>query len=250
MTLAFKYEKETDIPEALKAEYVEKNGVWVIDVDGMQEATQLRSALDNERRQHKETKSTVTKLLKEKDDAIEEALKKGGDMEAITKSYEDKIKKIEKEGADREAKRINSIKEAAKREAATKLAAEISTVPALMKNAIMERLYVDMGENDEPIVRVSDSFGKPSALGLVDLRKELVDNKEYAAIIKASNASGGGAGDAAKQGAGSGGAAGTKLIAQMTPAEMKAAYEADKAGFIARRDAEQQQALMNAAPMR
>ena len=62
-----------------------------------------------------------------------------------------------------------------------------------MVDKIKARLDLEIADG-VPITRVLDAAGKPSALSLDDLKKEFVDNKSYAAIIKASDANGGGAG--------------------------------------------------------
>lgn len=44
MTLKASYEKESDIPEALKSEYVLKDGSWILDAEGMVPASDLTAA--------------------------------------------------------------------------------------------------------------------------------------------------------------------------------------------------------------
>jgi hypothetical protein len=72
--------------------------------------------------------------------------------------------------------------------------------------------------------------GKPSALTLADLEKEFVDNKAFAPIIRASNASGGGASG------GTGGGA-TKAFKDMNTAERTELYRKDPAAFKRETDA-------------
>ena len=71
--------------------------------------------------------------------------------------------------------------------AADKIAARFS-VPRLVTPDIAKRLDVD--PKDGKTVRVLDKDGKPSALTLVDLEKEFVDNPEFKAILIASKSSG------------------------------------------------------------
>ena len=111
-------------------------------------------------------------------------------------------------------------------------------MPALMRRAIADRLYVDIVD-DAPIVRVFGQDGKASALNLDDLRKEFVATPDYAAILISSKATGGGAGSNAKPNGGVPGSAGPKRIADMTEVERREFYARDKAAFNRQRDAEQ-----------
>ena len=72
------------------------------------------------------------------------------------------------------------------------MAAEISTSPSLLLPHIKARLQADL-DGDAPATKVLDRDGKPSAMTVADLSKEFVDNKDFAAIIRATKASGGGA---------------------------------------------------------
>jgi hypothetical protein len=85
---------------------------------------------------------------------------------------------------------------------AREIAAQISTTPKAMERLIRDRLTIEE-DGDEYVVRVLDADGKPSALSVAELQKEIVSDKALSGIIKGSQASGGGA---EKGGQGGGGA--------------------------------------------
>ena len=65
MTLRAFYEKESEIPEALKSEYIEKDGVWRLDADGMvqaSEVTALRTRVDEFRQNNVELSEKLKKF--------------------------------------------------------------------------------------------------------------------------------------------------------------------------------------------
>jgi hypothetical protein len=71
--------------------------------------------------------------------------------------------------------------------------------------------------------RILDREGKPSAFTIDDLKKEILANKEFSPILKASNATGGGASGArGSGGAGSSGKIDFSKSAKEIAAQMKA----------------------------
>lgn len=138
-------------------------------------------------------------LLKEKKEAKEaadkaamEAAKKGGDLEALEASWK---KKLEESVAAKESElgqykqMVNSLTVGA---TATKLASEVFGEHAeLMLPHVQSRLSVELAEN-KPSVRVLVD-GKPSALTVDDLAKELRNNPRMAAFVVGSKANGAGA---------------------------------------------------------
>lgn len=183
------YEKLSDV---LKSEYVEKDGSYVLDVDGDDgfEAIKAEKQKEATRRREAEAK------LREAEDALEELktgnARKTGDVAAIEKSWQDKLTAKESEFAGKMTKRQTQIDRLMRDSTAAQIAAEISTVPGVMKRAVLDRLTIEYDSNDEPTLRILDEAGKPSAKTVDDLKTEFRTNKEYAPIIKASAGSGGG----------------------------------------------------------
>lgn len=77
---------------------------------------------------------------------------------------------------------------------AQSLAESISTVPALMSPLIAKRMRVDFSDDDTPAVVFLDDEGEALENGSIEtLRESFVTNKDFSSIIRATNASGGGA---------------------------------------------------------
>lgn len=139
-------------------------------------------------------------LLKEKADAKtaaqtaqEEAAKKSGDVEALEKSWGDKLAAEVKAREDKLSTYEQAISKMTSGAAATTMAAELAvpgSAEALMPH-IASRLTTELTDG-KPIIRVLDKDGKPSAMSLDDLKKEISENKAFAPLLLGSNASGDG----------------------------------------------------------
>lgn len=162
------------------------------------------------------TESKEAKAAKKaaEDKAAEDARKAaaaGGDVEAITKSFEDKIAKME---ADHQAElaTVNGALRTATVEAqATAMAAEIA-VPGAdrhVRRDILDRMAADVVDGKVKI-SVLDRDGKPSAITLEELKTEIADDPANKSLIRATDASGGGA-------AGQNGGAGGLKRSEMSP---------------------------------
>jgi hypothetical protein len=224
------------LSDVLKAEYKVGNSAgdqYVLDTD---EATALLAARDAMKRERDEAAAERDRLKAEKDakDAEVQAAKDAearakGDTAALDSSWQTKL---DKQKADDKAviDGLNAtIRNLTVNSAAKALANDISIAPELLEDAIAKRLKPEINDG-VAITRVLDKDGKPSAMSLDELKQEFVANPKYAAIIKGSNASGGGA-----TGGGSGGSApGTitgKKFNTLTEAERTALYKSDPAKF-------------------
>lgn len=181
----------------IKAEYVEKDGEYVLDVDGDDggdDVGALRRAKDRE----VQARKVAEKRAREAEDKLAELdtsdARKRGDIEALEKSWKDKHDTTVAEYDAKLKTKDAFISTSLIDNVAAQLAGEISTSPKLLLPHIKARLVADL-DGDTPATKVLDANGKPSALSLDDLRKEFVDNKEFASIIRASKASGGSAPD-------------------------------------------------------
>lgn len=211
------------LPDALKEHYKAHGDNFVLDTD---DAAELRAAKEREAAQRKIEKERADRLQAERDEAEERAraaaldkAKKDKDIEALETSW-----KTEKETAvsaanQRAERRESQLRELLVENKALEIANEISTMPKLLVPIIRARLSAEL-DGEKPFTRVLDDNGQPSAKTIADLRQEFIDNKEYATIIKGTNANGGGAGG----NSGSGGGAGSKKFNEMTEAERVALH--------------------------
>lgn len=198
------------IDEPLRALYEEKDGKYrlkvegIPDVDGLKrKQTELMDELKGYKRTQKEKEE---QLARER----EELLAKSGDVDALRKSYEEKIGKISNEFSSKESQYQQQLQRLTVGQAATTLAAELA-IPgsaAVLLPHIQARLSMEIRDG-VPVTVVVGADGKPSAMTIEDLKSELAANQAFAPIIAASKAAGGGA-----QGGGSGGGASKKVLSR------------------------------------
>lgn len=179
MALRFKitkaqYDKLT--PE-FQGEYIagETDGEYVLDVTDLpkgEDVGPVKRALEAERTAHKATKTALSEARA----TIEAA----PDVETLKAEHEKETGKLK---SFAEKTLVDN--------AALALATKISTSPSLLLPHIRSRLVTDM-TGDEPVTKVLGTDGKVSDMTVEKLGEEFVANKDFAAIIKASNGSGGG----------------------------------------------------------
>lgn len=144
-----------------------------------------------------ETKAAKAKAKEEaeaREKAAEEAARKAGDTEALEKSWQEKLAKIEAEKGEALTAAQKQIQKLTKGAQAAKLAAEMAVEGSagILERFIADRLDVDMSGED-PVIRVLDKAGKPSAMSLDDLKAEFSGDAAFAPLISGSKATGGGA---------------------------------------------------------
>lgn len=217
----------------IKAEYVEKDGDYVLDVDGGDDNNEdvgaLRRAKDREVQARKEAEKKAREAEAKLAEIDTETARKGGDIATLEKSWQ---KKLDDQKAEYESKlegKDNFISTSLVDNVASKLAAEISTSPALILPHIKARLAADM-TGDAPVTQYMGKDGKPTTIDA--FKKEFVDNPDFKAIIRASKASGGGApNDQTKRIGGATQQPGDKpaSFASMNPKDLAASIAAKKA---------------------
>lgn len=224
------------LPDELKAHYKEQNGNYILVTDEAEElrtgAAKAREERDAANRKLEETTAQIealnekiNKIEKEKKDAADAAARQKNDIPALEASWQAKLDEANAEAEKKVTKLTEQLQKLLIDNKAIEIANEISISPKLLIPHIKPRLSAELG-TDNPITRVLDADGRPSALSLDDLKKEFVANEDFAAIIKGSSANGGGAAG----GANGGGAAGKK-ISEMSEAERSALARENPAKF-------------------
>lgn len=206
------------IDEPLRSLYEEKDGKFRLKVEGIPDADGLKkknNELLDELKGYK-------RAQKEKEDALakerEELLAKSGDVEALRKSYDEKMTKIATDYSTREQNYQQQLQKLTVGQTATTLAAELAipgSAPVLLPH-IQARLSMEIRDG-VPVTVVLGQDGKPSALTIDDLKSELTANQAFAPIIAASKAAGGGA-----SGSGNGGGAAKKAVTRSQFDQMNA----------------------------
>lgn len=179
MAMKFKINKAAydKLTPEFQGEYIagDKDGEYVLDVSDLpqgEDVEPVKRALASEREKNK----TLTTKNRELQTAIDSA----PDVAALTAEHEKTTGKLK---TFAEKTLVDN--------AALALATKISTSPSLLLPHIRSRLVADMS-GDEPVTKVLGADGKPGDLTIEKLGEEFVANKDFAAIIKASNGSGGG----------------------------------------------------------
>lgn len=127
------------------------------------------------------------------DKAIEEAAKKNGDVEALEKSWSEKLATETKQRDEKLTEYQQMINRMTIGSEAQRLAAALAlpgSADVLLPH-IERRLQVEV-KDGAPIVRVLDKDGKPSALSVADLQKEIEGNAAFAPLLVGSAANGSG----------------------------------------------------------
>lgn len=225
------------VPDALRSEYKEHEGKFYLDIEGVDDhhaIGALRRAKDYEKDEARKAKSKVTDLttqLETLQNDLNELRKNGipkGDVEALETSYKTKYAAKEAELTGKIESLSKSLESHLLDGNAVKIATEIAAKPEyieLLLPHIRHRLKLEESEG-QSVVRILDKDGKPSASNLEDLKKELLGNKAFGAILAGSKATGGGA-----NGGGGGGAPSGKKLSEMTEAERVKWFREDPEGF-------------------
>lgn len=150
----------------------------------------LRRSLDRERTEATTQKARADRLQQSYDAVIADP-NKAKDVQALEKSYQDKIKDMETAHGTTIKTKDAAIEKLTVKQTALTLATKLAGDKAdVLLPHIQARLQADLTGTD-PVTRVLDKDGKLSAMTFDQLEKEFVDNKNFSTIIIASKASGG-----------------------------------------------------------
>jgi DNA-binding transcriptional MerR regulator len=212
MALKFTVDSLDSIPEPQRALYAKtEDGKWRLDLDGYEDPTGLKRALDAERDQKRDAVklSKAWKDLGKTPEEIQELLeqKAQADRDKLTKAGEwDKLKaQISEAHAAELAKReerngllTKQLERHLVDAAATAALAAASGSSELLLPHVKARTKV-VEENGEFVVRVVDASGNPRVdgkgefLSIKDLVSEMRQSEVFLPAFKASGTSGGGA---------------------------------------------------------
>lgn len=204
----------------LQAEYKADGDNFVLDTDvKFEDTTGLKNALAQEKAERKKL-GTDKQVL---EGQIADLTTRAGTATELETAWKKKLEdaKVQHDSA---TKGLNDqIRKLLIDGVAQQMAAEISTSPTLMAPAIKARLTVEQVEG-EYVTRVLTPDGKASATSVKELGEEFRANKEFAPIIQASKASGGGAN-------GNKGQVGDKPFAEMNEQERTSLFRTDRPKF-------------------
>jgi flagellar biosynthesis GTPase FlhF len=239
MTLKLTVDSIESIPEPLRDYYEERDGKFALKVDGVEDTSGLKSALDAERKIKRDlekkvkrweslgkTDEEIADLLKAQEEAEAKRAKEAGDTEAILKQHQDKWAKDRKALEDElnaaRASERNAIIENSVMAALTKASATEEGID-LLPDRLASRIKFET-EGGKRVIRIMQPDGETPMAGsgtdglanFDDLVKEAM--AKWPSLFKGTGA--GGSGTPPKQSAGG---TGGKKRSEMSAAE-KAAF--------------------------
>ncbi len=227
--LKYQLENLDGVEESVKQLYEEKDGKYVLKIEGIPEPEDLEG-LKRKNQEFMEEAKVAKRKAKELEEQArqkeEENARKNGNIEALEKSWQEKLTKREAELLEQSKALESQVYQLTVGQTASTLANElaVSGCSSVLLPHITGRLQVETVDGQVK-VRVLDAQGKPSAATIDDLKKEFRDNPAFKPLIAASHASGGGA-----NGANPGGGA-AKKPSEMSLAERAEWQARDPAGF-------------------
>jgi len=191
--LKFEIETLDGLDDTLKPMYAEAGGKYRLKVEGIP-APKDEGLAERLAKLESNNKSLLAEKLAEKERAERlamEAAKKGGDVEALEKSWSEKLNTTVSQ-KDQELNQYQRMIESLTVGAtASTFAAEVFGEHAeLMMPHVSSRLKTEIVDGN-PKVRVLTTDGKPSAMSIDDLKQEFRNNNRFAALVVGSRASGG-----------------------------------------------------------
>jgi hypothetical protein len=206
MPLKVKLETLEGVPPDVAKEYTEvtegDKKFYTLGIEGGYITEEPVDALKRAKDHEKNARQTVEKKLKEQDaqvlklqEEIDE-MRRGNipkaDVDKLEGSWKEKLAKKEAELTTQIGARDRTLQRVLVESVAVKMAGEVSVSPDLILPHIRARLTTELVDG-EFTTRVLDKEGKPSALSIEELQKDIMSDKRFAPIIKGSKASGGGA---------------------------------------------------------
>lgn len=215
----------------IQAEYKLDGADYILQAEGFDDPAELKRALDRVRLEATDSKTRVTELETKLATITDTDARRAGDIATLERSWQGKLTAKETEFAGKLAEKDRFIQSTLVDSVALTLATELSGDNAsLLVPHVLPRLAADL-TGEKPLTRILDKDGKPSALSVEDLKKELAADKRFAPIIIASRASGGGA--AGGNNGGNGGAPSGKKFKELNDKERTDWYKSDPKAFEA-----------------
>lgn len=225
--LKYQLDSLDGVDDGVKSLYVEQGGKFVLGIEGLpksEDVSGLKAKVDELLSEKKAAKEQAAEQAEKARKAAEDAAKKGGDIEALEKSWQQKIESIESQYKGQIDQLTGSINSMTVDSVASKLASELALPGSadILIPHIKSRLAAEQREGKFVTV-VKDLEGKPSASTIDDLKAEFTNNKAFAPVIVGSKASGGGANGA------NGGAGGQPTKSR---SEFNAMPQHERAAFV------------------
>jgi hypothetical protein len=217
----------------LQAEYkVGANGEYVLDAD---DANDLISARDKEKRRADENAAEVARLKAAQEDEATRRARESGDFKQVEESYKKKLADKDKDHTAELGKLKGYLENILVDGKAQTIAAELAgDGAAVLVPHIRMRLKAEYTD-DGPLTRVLGTDGKLTANSVEDLKNEIKKDPAFSKVIIQTRGTG-------ARGAGNGGNgsafSSTKPLKDMNDAERTAFHKADPSAFAEAVEAE------------
>lgn len=196
--LKFQIDKLEDVEETQRDLYEKDGEKYKLKVEGLpasQDTAGLERKVEElltERKRDQEKREAAEKKAKE---AEIEAAKKAGDVEALEKSWEEKLTRVENEYRAKLEEAQGAITGLTSGQEATRIAAELAAVingvsMSTHLERILERRLKTEIRDGRPTTVVLDKDGKPSAMTVEELKVEVKSDPSNAPLISGSKADG------------------------------------------------------------
>jgi len=209
MALELNLDTLEGLEDNFKSLYVEKDGKFHLDVNGIEDVSGLKSALEHERTNRKKAIEDAAAAEVARLKSIEDAAKASGDTKQLLKSSEDARAVIQTE--------LDGVKKGIATSDLKSASLEISALIAEGKNvSLLSKFVLERLQHSEGKVKVLNKEGELTVSSFADLANDFKNDKDFASLIKGNQSNGGGAlgGDN-----NDGGAADTKLTSTQKIAE-------------------------------
>lgn len=226
------------LSDDFKAEYNEgDDGSYTLKVEGGEDTGALKRAKDHEKKRRQQAEQKLREVEDEKNSLQEDyddlKASKGGEKASeqeianLNKKWQKKLDE-QKESSD---KTVSGLKGHLEKNlvdnVAASMAAEMSVSPSVLKPHIKSRLAA-VEEDGKYVTKVLDADGDVGVMTLDELKTEFRNNKDFAPILKGSEASGSGAGDEGKGGKGGGNSDKSEDLSKLSPKELAAHLKSKK----------------------
>lgn len=191
MKFSITKEEHDALPEEQKALYTAKGDVFLFTVEGMPDVEGMQKKLNELLDETKASKAKAKADAEAKAKADEDAARARGDIEALDKSYAEKLALAEQKLSENSEKYKKQITKLTVTKEAQSLAAELFGEGAgpLLHN-VASRLTLEETTDGEFKVRVMTPDGKVSANSIDDLKREFTENKAFQPFLVTSRATG------------------------------------------------------------
>lgn len=174
-----------------KAQYTAKGDDYQLQIEGLPDFDAMQANMQRLLDEAKQAKKAKTDAEARAAAEAEEAARKNGNVEALEKSWGEKLAQSEAAHKAELAKYHGQVSKLMVTNEAQALASKLfGKNAALLQHHVVGRLALEQGENGEFKTRVLDKDGKASAMSLADLEKEFSGREDFKGLLVTTKATG------------------------------------------------------------